>query len=377
MPGPHTERSIRLRAGLLISGTLDKLTGGNLYDRMLVEHLRATGHYMRVFSLPGQTYPSRLLGNFAFSMIERIKEESLDILLQDELEHAALFQLNQRLKKQIDCPVVSIVHHLRSAELRPSWQNSLYRMVERRYLQSVDGFVFNGENTKASVHRLCGRQLPMVVAHPGGNRLGADTTEAEIIDRARQPGAIRVLFVGNVIRRKGLHVLVEAMKQLPVGACTLTIIGSLSLDKRYVREIIQQIDQNGMGNRVAILGALSDRELSGQLKSAHVLAVPSSYEGFGIVYLESRGFGLPAIGSAAGGAGEIITHEHDGFLLPVDDVHSLARYLNRLHQDRNLLTAMSLNAFQRFQNHPTWQQTCRKITAFMESMTTRNGNGSY
>lgn len=59
MPGPHTGRSIRLRAGLLISGSLDKLTGGNLYDRMLVEHLRATGHHVQVFSLPGRTYPSR------------------------------------------------------------------------------------------------------------------------------------------------------------------------------------------------------------------------------------------------------------------------------------------------------------------------------
>lgn len=299
MPGPHTGRSIRLRAGLLISGSLNKLTGGNLYDRMLVEHLRTTGHHVRVFSLPGQTYPARLLENFALSVIERIKEESLDILLQDELEHAALIRLNQRLKKRIGCPVVSIVHHLRSAELRPRWQNSLYRIVERRYLLSVDGFVFNSESTKASVLQLCGRQLPMVVAHPGGNRLGVDTTEAEILDRARKPGPIQVLFVGNVIRRKGLHVLLEAMKQLPDGTCNLTIIGSLSLDKRYVREILKQIDQNRMGNRVAILGALSDSELTGQLKSAHVLAVPSSYEGFGIVYLESRGFGLPAIGSTA------------------------------------------------------------------------------
>ena len=287
-PGPRTGRSIRLRTGLLISGSLDNLTGGNLYDRMLVEHLRETGHHVRVFSLPGQSYPSRLLENFASSVVGRIKEESLDILLQDELEHAALFQLNQRLKKQIACPVVSIVHHLRSEESRPRWQNDLYRMVERRYLLSVDGFVFNSETTKASVNRLCGRQLPMVVAHPGGNRLGTNVTEVDIIARAGQPGPIRVLFVGNVIRRKGLHVLLAALKQLPVGTCTLTIIGSLSMDRRYVREIQAQIDRNGIGDRITILGAVSDDDLTAQLKSAHVLTVPSSYEGFGIVYLESR-----------------------------------------------------------------------------------------
>ena len=363
-----------MRAGLLISGGLDKLSGGNLYDRMLVEHLRKSGHHVRVFSLRGQTYSSRLLGNFALSLIGLLKEESLDILLQDELEHAAFFQLNQLLKKRIGCPVVSIVHHLRSDELRPRWQNSLYRMVERRYLLSVDGFIFNSESTKASVHGLCGGQLPMVVAHPGGNRLDPSVTKEDIIDRARQPGPIRVLFVGNVIRRKRLHVLLKALQKLPAGACTLTIIGNLSIDKRYVREILKQVDKNHPANRMTILGAASDEELTAQLKAADVLAVPSSYEGFGIVYLESSGFGLPAIGSTAGGAGEIITHGQDGFLISVDDVDSLAGRLYQLHQDRALLTAMSLNAFQRYQNHPTWQQTCGKITRFMGSMAAGNGN---
>jgi len=35
------------------------------------------------------------------------------------------------------------------------------------------------------------------------------------------------------------------------------------------------------------------------------------------------------------------------------------------------MAAMSLQAFQKYQSHPAWQQTCRKITAFMESMTAR------
>lgn len=41
-------------------------------------------------------------------------------------------------------------------------------------------------------------------------------------------------------------------------------------------------------------------------KNAHTLIVPSSYEGFGIVYLEGMSFGLPAIGTTAGAASELV-----------------------------------------------------------------------
>jgi hypothetical protein len=63
----------------------------------------------------------------------------VDLLLQDELNHASLFLLNRRLRKEVRYPLVSIVHHLRSSERRPTWQNTLYRRIERNYLESMDG----------------------------------------------------------------------------------------------------------------------------------------------------------------------------------------------------------------------------------------------
>ena len=43
------------------------------------------------------------------------------------------------------------------SELRPAWQNALYRLVERAYLRSVDGFVFNSETTRAAVEAALAR----------------------------------------------------------------------------------------------------------------------------------------------------------------------------------------------------------------------------
>jgi len=101
-------------------------------------------------------------------------------------------------------------------------------------------------------------------------------------------------------------------------------------------------------------------------KQAHVMVVPSSYEGFGIVYLEGMGFGLPAIGTKAGAASEIITHGEDGYLIEPDDVDALANHLSELVVNRDLLVKLSLNAMKRYQRQPKWDETAKNIRDFLQ-----------
>jgi glycosyltransferase involved in cell wall biosynthesis len=85
--------------------------------------------------------------------------------------------------------------------------------------------------------------------------------------------------------------------------------------------------------------------------------VPSSYEGFGIVYLEGMQFGLPAIAGTAGAAKEIITHGHNGFLGPPGNPEALAHHIELLIRDRDLLLKMCLAAHDRAAAHPTWNDS--------------------
>ena len=64
------------------------------------------------------------------------------------------------------------------------------------------------------------------------------------------------------------------------------------------------------------------------LPQHHLLAVPSSYEGFGIVYLEGMHFGLPAIAGTDGAAKEIITHGQNGFLVRPGNPQALAHHID-------------------------------------------------
>lgn len=356
-----------MRIGLLIYGSLETLSGGYLFDRKLVEHLRRQGDQVEVIALPWRNYLRHLGDNFSPGLADQLKALRVDILLQDELNHPSLFRLNQALRSRRLYPLVSIVHHLRCSEARPAWQNWIYARIERRYLESVDGFIFNSQTTRRSVEALAGGSRPGVVAYPGGDRLAPDITDEQIAARARQPGPLRLLFLGNLIPRKGLHTLLEALARLPPDSWLLEVIGGSHFDPGYARDMQRRADHVGLASRVRFLGTQLDEALSRLMRASHALVVPSSYEGYGIAYLEGMGFGLPAIAGAAGAAGEIVTPGQDGFLVEPGDVDELAGCLRRLVEDRELLLALGLGARRRYLRHPTWEESGAMIRTFLVS----------
>jgi len=353
-----------MKIGLVIYGSLDTLSGGYLYDRKLVEYLRAQGDTVEIISLPWRNYAAHLMDNFSFRL-----PSGLDVLIQDELNHPSLVFANHSKPY----PVVSLVHHLRCSEQRPAWQNWFYRLVEKRYLQGVDGFIFNSQTTRGVVEKLIsnekkGQEKPFLVAYPPTDRFGVGATEAEIESRSQAAGPLRILFLGNVIERKGLHTLLEALRSLKTEHWSLDVIGSLTSDPAYAVMVQRYAVERCPAGTVQFHGALDEASLIEKLKAAHLLAVPSSYEGFGIVYLEGMGFGLPAIGTTAGAAPEIIEDGRTGYLVDPEDSRALAAKLLTLAANRDMLAGLSLNALARYRQQPAWEQTCANIRAFLQKM---------
>jgi glycosyltransferase involved in cell wall biosynthesis len=357
-----------LNIGLIIYGSLEIVTGGFLYDSKLVHYLRSMGDSVGVFSLPWRNYPSHLLDNFSSKLFRSLPTSNLDILLEDELNHPSLFLVNSRIREKVSCPIVSIVHHLRSSELRPKWQNGLYGLVEKKYLSTVDGFVFNSLTTQLSVESLVGDDKPSVVAYPGRDNVTPEMTQAQLEERCASSRPLKILFVGSLIPRKELHTLISALSRLPREAWRLEVVGNLENDPAYSNSIKRQINENDFHHNVKLLGTLKGSGLANAYASNHMLAVPSSYEGFGIVYLEAMGFGLPALGSNAGAAHELITHGLDGFLVRPGDVGAIAEYVRELMLDRDKLYGMSLAAMKRYWSHPTWVESSHKIREYLVTM---------
>jgi glycosyltransferase involved in cell wall biosynthesis len=354
-----------MRLGLVIYGELDTLTGGYLYDRQLVEHVQRAGDQIEILSLPWRSYAAHLGDNLSPGLARRLIDSRVDILLEDELNHPSLISANRQVAGTAGIPIVAIVHHLRSSEPWPPALCYLYRTVERAYLRGVDSFVFNSQATRSAVERLASASKPFLLAPPGGDRLGLGLAADAVRTRASQPGPLRILFVGSLIARKGLHVLLDALASLPPETWSLEVIGDLERDGAYRTRIRQQIVRHGLEAFVQLRGAMDDKGLTDAFRRSHVLAVPSAYEGFGIAYLEAMTFGLPVLASAAGGASDVVTDGENGYLIAPGDIAALTGHLGALSRDRGLLSRLGLAARRQALSRPRWADSMESIRQFL------------
>ena len=200
---------------------------------MLVQSLRGAGDQVDVISLVEGSYWRYLADNLSPGLLDQLSDLKIDLLLQDELNHPSLFFTNYSLRKRIHYPLVSIVHHLRSSETHPSLLNWIYQTIERRYLRSLDGFIFNSLTTRKVVEDLIGDDFASIVAYPAGDGLGDELQREAILSRARQESPLKILFLGNIIPRKGLELLLTALASIPPNKWLLKVVGSLTMDPSH------------------------------------------------------------------------------------------------------------------------------------------------
>jgi glycosyltransferase involved in cell wall biosynthesis len=358
----------QLRVGFIIYGGLDSCSGGYLYDRKILEGLRKLGADVEVLSLPLRNYGLHLTDNFSAALFRILNRQKWDILIQDELCHPSLIRLNACLHKTAPYPILSIVHHLRCCEKHPGYLQNVYRHVEKRYLQTVDGLILNSRTTECAVQECLKRSLPAVVAYPGRDHLSPQTTKDKIAVRCKITGPLRLLFLGNVIRRKGLHVLLQALEQLPYTGWQLTIAGDHSPQPRYTKRIFSETRKQGWHHSIRFAGYVAHAEMASLLESHHVLVMPSQYEGFGIAALDAMGFGMPVIASTTGAMPEWITNGVEGFLMLPDAPSHWASRIKDLMDNRTRLLEMSTAAIQKYAQHPTWDEAAGRVFDFIQDM---------
>ncbi len=355
-----------MRIGLVIYGPLDTLTGGYLYDRFLLEALRERGHSVEVISLPRKPYARCLLDNLPHQPAALPTDREWDLLLQDGLCHPSLILFNRRLRARCRTTIVCIVHQVLCRQPRPSLLNFAFARIERSYLRTTDGLLFTSRFTRDAVRRLIGRELSGQVAHPGGNRLGRIAGEHSIRERSHRPGPLGLLFVGHLSPVKGLEPLLESLSGLPRPMWRLTVAGSLTADPGHAGRIRGLISGLGLAPQVRLLGAVDGERLRALYTAAQIFVMPFALEGFGIAALEAMAFGLPVIGSAAGGVREFVRHGENGFLVKTSDHADVRRRIKEIHRDRDRLAAMGRAALETFEAHPSWNLSMRRGCEFLE-----------
>lgn len=153
---------------------------------------------------------------------------------------------------------------------------------------------------------------------------------------------LRVGFIGTLSEHKGAHVLLEAVKLLPIDfPISVKVYGKLDDYPEYVARLRGMNDND---RRVEFCGHFDKNEIGRVFSMLDVLVVPSIwYENTPLVIYAAHASGTPVIASNLGGMSEVVDHEKNGLLFEKGDSGDLCRLLERVVEDRSLLDRLTEN----------------------------------
>jgi D-inositol-3-phosphate glycosyltransferase len=174
--------------------------------------------------------------------------------------------------------------------------------------------------------------------------------------RALGIGASKVLlFVGRIQRLKGVDLLLRAAARLvedtPALAdelCVLIVGGrppaqATGPESRELRRLQRIAQRLGIAGLVRFVGAVDQAELPAYYVAADVTVIPSLYESFGLVAIESLACGTPVVAARVGGLTSTIQDGQTGYLIPWRDPTLYADRLGALLADPALRQRLGAN----------------------------------
>jgi glycosyltransferase involved in cell wall biosynthesis len=229
--------------------------------------------------------------------------------------------------RALGLPMVVTAHGADVAWLdRSAWG----RGVARRVLDASQGFIADSEELAVRAERRAGRAVPHH-AIPMGVSLTRLQTGPRPPELGADDGRPLLLFVGKLVPKKGVDVLLRAVAALREGGLALrcAIIGGGPLEAP-LRALSAEL---GIADRVEFLGWVSNDRLGAFYSAATVVCVPSvrdaagETEGTPVVLMEALATGALVVASASSGIRDVIRDGENGWLVPPGEVPPLAAAL--------------------------------------------------
>lgn len=259
------------------------------------------------------------------------------------------------------CPYVLTIH-----DLQPLERTATHGRLKRAYLsvaipRSVAGarrVVVPSDFVRRSLVDRFGVDPARVATIPHGVATGPATPEEDLRERFRLPGPV-VLYPAIAYPHKNHSVLVSAFALVSGAhpAATLVLTGGPGAEDPALEA---QIAALGLSDRVRRTGRVPAADVAGLYRLAHVVAVPSRYEGFGLPAAEAMAYGAPVVAADATALPEVVGDA--GVLVDPDDVEGWGAALDRLLADQGERLRLSDAGRERARRY-SWEANAEALAA--------------
>ena len=303
----------------IVPGPIEQITGGYLYDRRVIEGLRAEGRPLGLLELLGRFPDADWTARASAAACLAALPDGAAVCI----DGLALAAFEEALPAQADrLAIVVLVHHALALETGLAAEAAAgYAALERKLLPLCRGVLCPSPRSAADVAAYGVPSDRIAVVPPGTDR----PVPPKVPPDGRE-GPVRLLTVATVTPRKGHRLLIEALAALDRRDWHLTVVGSLERDPETVAGLRAAIADHGLADRVDLVGEWPPERLPGAYDAADVFVLPSFYEGYGMAYAEAMAHGLPVIGTTAGAIPETVP-DTAGILVPPGDRAALAAAL--------------------------------------------------
>jgi glycosyltransferase involved in cell wall biosynthesis len=180
----------------------------------------------------------------------------------------------------------------------------------------------------------------------------------------------RILFVGNVEKRKGLLYGIKAFQNFHKinPQYVFNIVGKFDKDSWYFKKIRHYVISHGLENNIMFKGRVSNEELEWYYGNSDFFLFPSLNEGFGWVMIEAMAHGLPVVAFNNTAMPYTVKNEINGLLAKNCDAEDLARCMKKIVSDRPKLEMLKKGAIETYINSSKMEQLDEKIGDFLKKL---------
>jgi phosphatidylinositol alpha-mannosyltransferase len=294
------------------------------------DFVQATGRSLRI---PYNGSVARLsFGPMSFARVRRwIRDHDFDVLHLHEPVAPSLSMLALMLA---DGPIVATFH----TSTPRSRTLSAFQLVLQPFLEKITARIaVSALARRVQVEHLGGDAVEI----PNGVDVGFFSDASPLPGYPREGGTVG--FVGRFGEpRKGMTVLLEALRLLDSPAPELLVVGSGDVDELKVRAGPELAD------RLVLLGQVDDAEKARALRSVDVYCAPNTGgESFGVILTEAMSAGAPVVASDLDAFRRVLDDGRAGVLTPVGDAAALATALRQLLTDPSRRASLAAAARKR------------------------------